>query len=62
MAIIKKQYPNKDHVFVFDNATIHTKLPEDLPNVSKMMLGPSQKVGGEEIGPLGKKIKINFAL
>ncbi|QRW10291.1 DDE superfamily endonuclease [Ceratobasidium sp. AG-Ba] len=61
MAIVKKQYPNEDHVFVFDNATIHTKLPENLPNVSKMTLGPSQKVGGEEIGPSGEKIKINFA-
>jgi hypothetical protein len=61
MAIIKRQYPNEDHVFVFDNATIHTKLPESSPNVSKMTLGPSQKVGGEEIGPSGEKIKINYA-
>ncbi|QRV83688.1 DDE superfamily endonuclease [Ceratobasidium sp. AG-Ba] len=61
MAIVKKRYPNEDHVFIFDNAIIHTKLPENLPNVSKMTLGPSQTVGGEEIGPSGEKIKINFA-
>ncbi|EUC62820.1 hypothetical protein RSOL_456980, partial [Rhizoctonia solani AG-3 Rhs1AP] len=49
MSIIKRRYPNEDHVFVFDNATIHTKLPETTPNVNKLTLGPSQKVGGEGI-------------
>ncbi|CEL64037.1 hypothetical protein RSOLAG1IB_11021 [Rhizoctonia solani AG-1 IB] len=61
MSIVKEQYPNEDHVFVFANTTIHTKLPESLPNVGKMTLSPSQKVGGEEIGPSGKKIKIKHA-
>ncbi|EUC58566.1 hypothetical protein RSOL_264110 [Rhizoctonia solani AG-3 Rhs1AP] len=42
MSIIKKHYPNEDHVFIFDK--IHTKLPENAPNVNKMTLGPSQKV------------------
>ncbi|KAB5587764.1 DDE family endonuclease [Ceratobasidium theobromae] len=60
MAIIKKQYPNEDHMFVFDNATIHTKLPETAANVNKMTLGPSQKVQGEEIRPSGEKIKVDY--
>ncbi|KEP45155.1 DDE family endonuclease [Rhizoctonia solani 123E] len=61
LSIVKEQYPNDEHVFVFDNATIHTKLPERAPNVSKMTLGPSKKVGGEEIGPSGEKIKVAYA-
>ncbi|CUA68743.1 hypothetical protein RSOLAG22IIIB_13833 [Rhizoctonia solani] len=61
MSIIKQQYPNEDHVFVFDNATIHTKLPETSPNVNKMTLGPSKKVGGERISPSGEKIKVEYA-
>jgi len=27
MDILQKYYPNNDHIFVFDNATIHTKHP-----------------------------------
>ncbi|KEP45062.1 DDE family endonuclease [Rhizoctonia solani 123E] len=61
MAIVKKRYPNEDHVFVFDNATIHSKLPETTPNVNKMTLGPSEKVGGDGIGPSGQKIKVKYA-
>ncbi|KAB5589655.1 hypothetical protein CTheo_6910 [Ceratobasidium theobromae] len=61
MSIIKRQYPNEDHMFIFNNATIHTKLPETTPNVSKMTLGPSQKVKGEEIRPSGQKIKVDYA-
>ncbi|QRV83075.1 DDE superfamily endonuclease [Ceratobasidium sp. AG-Ba] len=61
MSIVKEQYPNEDHIFVFDNATIHTKLPENAPNVNRMTLGPSQKVKGEEAGLLGDKIKIDYA-
>ncbi|KDN35612.1 hypothetical protein RSAG8_11441, partial [Rhizoctonia solani AG-8 WAC10335] len=60
MLIIKEQYPNEEHVFVFDNATIHTKLPERAPNVNKMTLSPSQKVKGEEIGLSGEKIQVNY--
>ncbi|CCO37871.1 hypothetical protein BN14_12031 [Rhizoctonia solani AG-1 IB] len=61
MTLVKKQFPNEDHVFIFDNATIHTKLPETVPNVSKLTLGPSQKVKGEEFGPSGEKIPVNYA-
>ncbi|KAF8596066.1 hypothetical protein BDV93DRAFT_455579 [Ceratobasidium sp. AG-I] len=59
--IVKDQYPDEKHVFVFDNATTHTKLPEDTPIVGKMTLGPSQKVKGEKTGTSGEKIKVNFA-
>lgn len=60
MSIVKKRYPQEDHVFVFDNATIHTKLPEKTPNVNRMTLGPSQNVKSEEIGPSGEKVKVNM--
>lgn len=61
IAIVKKMYPNEDHVFVFDNATIHTKQPENAAIVSKMTLGPSDKVKNDGIGPSGEKIKVNMA-
>ncbi|EUC55063.1 DDE family endonuclease, partial [Rhizoctonia solani AG-3 Rhs1AP] len=61
MSIVKKQYPNEEHVFIFDNATIHTKLPGNTPNVPKMTLNPSQKVKGDEIGPSGEKMKVEYA-
>ena len=61
MSIVKQQYLDKEHVFVFDNATTHTKLPKSTPNVHKMTLGPSQKVHGKEIGPSGEKISIEYA-
>ncbi|CCO31561.1 hypothetical protein RSOLAG1IB_10954 [Rhizoctonia solani AG-1 IB] len=61
MSIVKQQYPDEEHVFVFNNATIHTKLPESAPNVYKMTLGPSQKVKGEEVGPSGETIGIEYA-
>ncbi|CCO35717.1 hypothetical protein BN14_09836 [Rhizoctonia solani AG-1 IB] len=60
MTLVKKQFPNKDHVFIFNNATIHTKLPETVPNVSKLTLGPSQKVKGKEFGTSGEKILVNY--
>ncbi|KAF8595940.1 hypothetical protein BDV93DRAFT_455800 [Ceratobasidium sp. AG-I] len=58
--IAKEEYPDYHHVFIFDNATTHTKLPEDAPVVSKMTLGPSQKVKGEGTGPSGEKVKMDF--
>ncbi|KAL5633413.1 hypothetical protein ACGC1H_003789 [Rhizoctonia solani] len=61
MSIVKKHYPHEEHVFIFDNATIHSKLPESAPNIYKMTLGPSQKVKGEEVGPSGEIIKIEYA-
>ncbi|KAF8597418.1 hypothetical protein BDV93DRAFT_534547 [Ceratobasidium sp. AG-I] len=61
IAIVKDQYPDGKHVFIFDNATTHTKMPEDAPVVSKMTLGPLQKVKGERIGLSGEKIKVDLA-
>jgi hypothetical protein len=36
MAILDKDYPNEDHVLVFDNATTHLKCEEDALLASKM--------------------------
>lgn len=59
--LAKEQYPDEEHVFVFDNATTHTKMADNAPVVSKMTLGPSHNVKGETIGPSGEKVKINMA-
>ncbi|KAF8675171.1 hypothetical protein RHS04_06754 [Rhizoctonia solani] len=61
MLIVKKHYPNEDHVFIFNNATTHTKLPESAPNINRMMLGPLQKVGGEEVRASSEKVRIDYA-
>lgn len=37
MAILKRYYPNEDHVFVFDNATIYLKHPQGSPSATKML-------------------------
>ncbi|KAF8597420.1 hypothetical protein BDV93DRAFT_452909, partial [Ceratobasidium sp. AG-I] len=34
--ILARDYPNEDHVFIFDNATIHTKRPADALSVLAM--------------------------
>ncbi|KAB5596223.1 hypothetical protein CTheo_208 [Ceratobasidium theobromae] len=60
LRVVSEAYPNEDHLFIFDNATTHTKLPDDAPVVGKMTLGPSFKVGGESMTSTGEKIKINF--
>lgn len=61
MRIAKEEYPNQDHIFIFDNATTHTKLTDDTPAVTRMTLGPSFKVHGETVGPSGEKTKVKFA-
>ncbi|CUA68279.1 hypothetical protein RSOLAG22IIIB_13675 [Rhizoctonia solani] len=61
ISIVKERYPDNEHVFVFDNATIHTKLPKSTPNVHKMTLGPSEMVKGQGTGPSGEKMSIDYA-
>src|SRR6266540_2738316 len=36
VAITKSEYPNNEHVFVYDNATIHLKCPENAPSAHHM--------------------------
>jgi hypothetical protein len=60
MSIIEKQYHYEDHVFVYNNATIHTKLPKNAPNVNKLTLGLSQKVKYKEAGLLGEMITCKY--
>lgn len=49
MVIVKELYPDEDHVFVFDNATTHTRrsptAPSAKPGITK---GPSSKFGNKE--------------
>ncbi|KDN33743.1 hypothetical protein RSAG8_13174, partial [Rhizoctonia solani AG-8 WAC10335] len=61
LQILTEEHADEHHLLVFDNATTHTKMPDDAPVASRMTLGPSHKVGGDAIGPSGEKIKINFA-
>ncbi|QRW10466.1 DDE superfamily endonuclease [Ceratobasidium sp. AG-Ba] len=60
IAIAKDQYPNEEHVFVFDNAPIHKKLPDNAPNVARMTLNRSDCVLAETMGPDGEKIKVKM--
>ena len=41
MAILKKYYPDEDHVLVFDNATTHLKRAEGALSATKMTKNPS---------------------
>jgi hypothetical protein len=36
MDILRRHFPNKDHVFIFNNATTHTKCAEDALSARKM--------------------------
>ena len=42
MDILQKYYPNDNHVFIFDNATIHTKRPPGSLSARSMPKGPSK--------------------
>jgi hypothetical protein len=43
MDILKKHYPNEDHVFVYDNATTHLKRADGALSARQMPKGPSDK-------------------
>lgn len=45
MEIIKKHYPDEDHVFIFDNVTTHIKHADGLLSALKMPKGPSESFG-----------------
>ena len=40
--LVKKYFPDDDHVFVYDNATTHLKWDADALSASKMTKGPSE--------------------
>lgn len=60
--IAKAKYPEEEHVFIYDNATVHTKRREDAPSATNMTLGPSKNYG-EIIGvdAAGQKLRIRTA-
>lgn len=60
--IAKAKYPDVEHIFIYDNATTHTKRREDAPSATKMTLGPSKNFG-EIIGvdATGQKLRIRTA-
>ncbi|KAG2362182.1 hypothetical protein BDR07DRAFT_1285342, partial [Suillus spraguei] len=45
MDILSKDYPNEDHVLVFDSATTHVKRPDDTLAACKMPKNPLQNWG-----------------
>jgi len=47
MDIVQKHYPNDKHIFIFDNATTHSKQPASTPSASRMTKNPSTKFGVE---------------
>ncbi|KAG8730978.1 hypothetical protein FRC10_002149 [Ceratobasidium sp. 414] len=61
IGIVKAKYPNAEHVFVFDNATTHTKKREDIANPLKMTLGPSNNIGDvASLGADGRKLRVRM--
>jgi hypothetical protein len=70
--IVCKWYPDEDHVFVYDNATTHSKRAADAVSATKMTKGPSANFGpttsllGPDrkpvYGPDGKVVKIKIKM
>ena len=56
MEIVHQEYPDEDHVFIFDNARTHSKRPEGSQTVLGMTKGPSAKfmVDVNDLGEDGK--------
>ncbi|KAH8795165.1 hypothetical protein DL96DRAFT_1481327 [Flagelloscypha sp. PMI_526] len=46
--IVTKYFPDEDHLFIFDNATTHTKRSDSAITAMGMTVGPSSKVGRDE--------------
>ncbi|KAG2353734.1 hypothetical protein BDR07DRAFT_1495759 [Suillus spraguei] len=67
MNILEKDYPDEDHVLIFDNASTHLKWADDALSARMMPKGPSAtwgvsiSINGPEgkpvCGPYGKPIK-----
>ena len=57
MDIVQKHYPNDQHIFVYDNATTHTKQPATAPTATKMTKNPSKKFGADVTVTIDGKIQ-----
>jgi hypothetical protein len=63
MDILERHYPDEDHVFVFDNATTHTKRPDTALSASKMPLNPTAsryQMWGVDVNVVGQDGKPVF--
>jgi hypothetical protein len=47
MDIVEKYFPHDQHVFIFNNATTHSKRPATAPSARKMTKNPSKTFGAE---------------
>ncbi|KAF9035602.1 hypothetical protein BJ165DRAFT_1562433 [Panaeolus papilionaceus] len=59
MEICKENWPEIDHVFIFDNAKTHTKRAEGALSALKMPKGPSA-VFGVDVNDLGEDGKLQY--
>ncbi|KAG9080340.1 hypothetical protein FRC06_006761, partial [Ceratobasidium sp. 370] len=57
--LVKQEYPNQHHVFVYDNARIHTKRSATAPSAQKMTKNESD-FGVLMVDANGKKLKIHM--
>jgi hypothetical protein len=55
MDIVHKHYPHDEHLFIFDNATTHSKRPATAPSATKMTKNPSTKFGAEVLATVNGK-------
>lgn len=61
MDVIKKLYPDDDHLFILDNATTHLKRADDAISARKMPKGPSPARSGGSTQRFGVDIKTKGA-
>lgn len=59
MDLVEAEYPDEDHVFVFDNAKTHSKRPEGFQSALKMTKGPSE-IFGVEVNDLDEEGKPKY--
>lgn len=58
--ILQKHYPDKNHIFIYDNATTHQKWENSALSASKMTKGPSNKFF-VEVNIFGENGKLVYA-
>lgn len=61
IGLAKAKYPEAEHIFIYDNATTHTKRRDDALSACQMTLKPSANFGVASTGPNGDKVKIRMA-
>lgn len=60
VAIVKKEFPNDTHVFIYDNAPSHTRRPPDSVSARHMPKSPTPSFLIPGVDESGKEIKVRM--